>query len=183
MVLTKTGVSQGDLITLLEKATGELWIPISMFNDIGAAVLGAVGGVRAVGMALDTSADEHVDVTLKVPKDMDVKVASTFTAYWSSSGTNGSQTFLGSIDFTARAVGEDVGVAVTAAAGTADADSATADVLNTAPVIALPADTFASTAELLFLSFFRDVSGDDVAGDVHFYGLLWEYTTLPRIKV
>lgn len=183
MVITPTGMSQGDLVTLLERATGEMWIPSSMFDNVGNATLVAVGGVRAVGWTLITSADEHISVTLKCPKDMDVTVASTFKAYWSSTGTDGAKTFLGSIDFTARKVAEDVGVAVTAAAGTADADSATADVLNIAPVIDLPADTFATVDELLFLSFFRDVSGDDVAGDVHFYGLLWEYTTLPKISL
>ena len=181
MAITKIGLSQEDLVDLLERATGEMWIPSSAFDDIGAATIVAVGGVRVTAMSLDTSADEHISITLKVPKDMDVTVASTFTAYWSSDGTNASETFLIAFDYTPRAVGEDVGIAVTTLAGTADADSGTADVLNAAPVITLPADTFASVAELLFLDMYRDVSGDDVAGDVDFYGLLWEYTTLPKI--
>ena len=174
---------QGDLVDLLDKMTGERWLPVGIFDDIGAGALGAIGGSTPVGFALATGADEHISTILKVPKDYDVTKSSTFTAYWSSTGTDDTKTFLASLSYIPRAVTEDVGATATILAGTADTDSATADVLNAAPAITLPADTFASVAELLYLSFFRDVSGDDVAGDVHFYGLLWEYSTTPEIDV
>ncbi len=180
--IKKTGVHQGDLVELLDKVSGKLWLPMSAFDDIGAATLVAVGSSKVVAMSFDTSADEHVSTNLKVPADMDITKASTFTVYWSSVGTDDTKTFLAGIEYIARAVGEDMGVAGAIILAAADTDNGTADVLATTPVITLPANAFASVDEILAMSFFRDVSGDDIAGDVDVYGLEWNYTTLPSIS-
>lgn len=181
MVISKTGLSQEDLVDLLDRATGRLWIPVSAFNDIGLATLGAVGGSTPTGMTFDAATGEAVDVTILCPKDMDVTKAASIYVYWSSADTNGTDC-VWDIDYIAVGAGDDVGAA-TANLTTTDTDSTTADDLNISDALTLPANTMASTAELLSLSVNRDADevADDLAADATFYGIRIDYETLPNI--
>ena len=179
--ITKQGFNQGDLVELLDRMTGELWIPISAFSNVGAATLVATGGTTTVGMTFETGNDEHVSINLKVPKDLDVTKAFTFKVWWSSAGTSDTETFLAVMSLKASADGEDVGDTHTLKLSTADVNSATADALRITPVITVAANFLASTDELLSISLFRDVTGDDAGEDVTVYGVQMEYTTIPEI--
>lgn len=180
--ITPQGVRQGDVVQLLDRISGSVWIPVSQFNDIGNATLVAQGGVRIVGLTFDQTTDEHADVTWLVPADFDVQVLAEIFVYWSSANTAGKDCTW-DIDYVARKVGEDVGVAVSNITAGIDPDSTTADALNIAPAMTLPADTFAATGEILSMSLFRDVSAaDDLAADAAFYGIRIDYTTLPSIS-
>ena len=183
--VTPLGMDQGNVVKLLESQVGQIWVPVSGFNDIGNATLVATGTSTPVGLTFDPSTDEHADVTLKVPKDMDVSKPMNVYVYWSAVNTTAAKGVVWDADYAARAVGEDVGVAVTNVSAGADIDSTTADDLNIAPAIILPAATFASTDELLFLSIFRDAgeATDNVTDDASFYGVRIDYTTTPSISL
>lgn len=182
--ITRVGLHQGDLVNLLDKTVGQLWVPVSEFNDIGGAQLSAViGSGKAVGMLFDPTTDEHIDVTLLVPENMDVTKAASIYVYWSSGNTSSGKECTWNIDYSARTEGEDVGVAVANISAGADTDSEDANDLNVSPAMALPADTFASTDELFFLSLFRDVDeSDDLSVDAVFYGIRIDYTCKPSIS-
>ncbi len=182
--ITRVGLHQGDLVNLLDKTVGQMWIPVPEFNDIGNAQLSAViGSGKAVGMLFDKDTDEHIDTTLLVPENMDVTKAASIYVYWSSGNTTASKECTWNIDYAAREVGQDVGVAVTNITAGVDTDSTSANYLNISPVLSLPADTFASTDELFFLSLFRDVDeSDDLAVDAVLYGIRMDYTCKPSIS-
>jgi len=180
-VITSLGYTQKALVTLLDKMTGRIWIPAAAFNDAGNAAFAAVGGTARTGMAFDPSTDEYIDVSLALPKDVDLAVALSCYAYWSSDGTSGYPCNWG-ILYLASAAGDDMGAAGTAVT-VSDPDNTTADDLNISPVISIPASTVASTAEMLNLAFYRDAdaSADSLAEDAEFYGLLITYQPKPVI--
>ncbi|KKN23536.1 hypothetical protein LCGC14_0904030 [marine sediment metagenome] len=183
--VTPLGMDQGNVVKLLESQVGQIWVPVSGLNDIGNATLVATGSSTPVGLTFDASTDEHADVTLKVPKDMDVGKAMNVYVYWSSVNTTAAKGVVWDADYTARALAEDIGVTVTNVSAGADIDSTTADDLNISPAIIIPAATFASTAELLFLSIFRDAgeSADNVTDVASLYGIRIDYTTTPSISL
>lgn len=180
--ITQQGIPQGALVDLLDKSVGQLWIPVSEFNSMGNETLGAIGTSKPYGMTFDKDTDEHIDTAILVPANFDVTKAASIYVYWSSADTNGTNCTW-DIDYIARASTEDVGATVSNITAGVDADSTTADDLNIAPAMTLPANTFASTNEVLFLSLFRDVdASDNLAVDAYFLGLRIDYTCDPSIS-
>ena len=181
-LITAKGYNQEGLVDLLDKLTGRIWLPIDMFSDVGNASLSAVDSSTTVGMDFITSADEHVSINLVLPKDVDVSKAMAAYVYYSSANTTASKTFQAGLSMKATADTEDIGGTHTLAVCTADVDSETADGLGITGAIAIAADFLASTEELLTLSLYRDVTGDNVAVDVTMYGLRIDYVPKPLVK-
>lgn len=178
-----TGVRQGDMVTLLDGQVGRMWLPSSKFSNFGAsAAPAAIGGTTFVGMALQAaSADEAFEIPILVPPEMDVKHPAYITIYWSSDDTTGGETLQLDFDYIAVAVGGDVGALGTDEELTEDTHSTTPDTLQTIEVVTLAADTFASTAEILFLRLRRDYSEDTLSSDAEVYGIKIDYTCSPGI--
>jgi len=181
-VLTATGLNQEAVVDLLDKVTGRIWIPISAFSDIGNATLVAQGSTTTVAMTFDNTSDEHVSYNLVLPKDADVAKPMYAYVYWSGGGTTSTYTFLAALSIKASAAGDDVGDTHTLTLSTADLDSGTADVLGITPAITIDADTLASTEDLLSMSLYRDISGDDLGVDAAVYGMRIDYTPKPFVK-
>lgn len=180
--ITPLGIDQGNLVKLLEKSVGRIWIPVSEFNDMGNATLGNINSKRAFGMLFDPNADEHIDTAILLPKNYDVTKAASIHIYWSSADTNGTDCTW-DIDFLAIAAGENIGASVSNMTAGVDKDNTSANYLNIGPAITIPANALASTDELLFLSLFRDIdASDDLAADASFFGLRIDYTTTPSIS-
>jgi len=179
--ILKTGMEQKDLVQLLYNSLGEQYYPISSFSDIGGATLGAVGSSTPTGLDFNETTDEAADINIMFPKNIDVTKAISVYVRWSSAGTAATDV-VWDIDYIARALGEDVGVAVSNVSVT-DTDSTTADALMESPVITIPADTLAGNTESLFLSLRRDADttgGDTLASDATVFGIRvgWEITPL-----
>ncbi len=180
--ITELGIDQGNLVKLLEKSVGRIWIPVSEFNDMGNAELGKINSKRAFGMLFDKDTDEHIDTAILLPENYDVTKAASVYVYWSSADTNGTDCTW-DIDYLPIAAGENIGASVSNMTAGIDTDNVLANYLNIGPAITLPADTFASTDEVLFLSLFRDVgSADNLVADASFFGLRIDYTTTPSIS-
>lgn len=180
-IIRSGGMDQDDLVDLLDRLTGRIWVPIGVFNDIGNAVLAAIGSTEKTGMAFDASTDEAVDTMLVVPKDVDFTKAITIKVYWSSDGTDDTKDVDWSIVYGAFAADDDVGATGTTLLIT-DLDSATADDLNIADVMTIPADVLAANTEMLSLVLRRDASADTLAVDAECYGILIEYTPIPEVR-
>ncbi len=180
--ITKQGFFRRDLVDLLDKLTGQVWIPASQFNDVGNAELGLIGSSKPTGMLFQQTTAEEIDTSLLFPKDIDVSKAVSAYVYWSSADENGTDV-VWDIDVRAVAAGDDIGVAVTNAT-TTDTDSTTADDLNISDAISIAADTMAANSELLFINVRREAAdaGDDLDADAAFYGIRLDYTPLPEVK-
>ena len=177
------GVHQGDLVRLLEKSVGRMWIPDSKFSNVGAtATAAAIGGTTPVAMGLRGAVgDEAIEIPILVPPEMDVTLAASITVYWSSVDAAGTATVNFDLDYIAIAAGEDIGATDGELAATQDICYGTADYLQTAEVITLPANTFASNAEILFLRLRRDQAADDSSDDASVYGVKIDYSCRPSI--
>lgn len=177
------GLSQTDLVALLDRLVGRIWIPHSAFSDIGNAAGAAVGSSKPTGLAFDQTTAEEADVTILVPKDFDETVLASMYIYWSSSAVVSTNGVVWDIDYVARAIGEDMGVAVTNLT-TTDLDSATADALNRTAALTLPADTVA-VDDLLNLNLRREAAdgSDTVTVQAEFYGIQIDYTSKPKTVV
>ena len=177
--ITPTGTSQGDLVTLLDRATGSLWIPAGHFNLQSTSTEVLVGGTIPTAISYDTSSDENACANIYIPDDVDTTKAMSAYIYYSSVETSGTICF--DIDYVSIATGEDVGVAVTDVAGTETTTNGTADVLEVTGAYSIVADA-CSNGDILFLNVRRDVSEDDAAGDADMYGVRIDYTTRPSIS-
>jgi len=180
--IKKTGMSQGDLVSLLNGMQGKIYIPFTQFSDIGNATAGAVGSSKPTGLAFDKTTAEEADTHIVLPDNVDVSKAMTIKVYWSSADTAGGDA-IWDIDYIARASGEDIGATVTNLT-TTDTDSTTADALNISDALTIPASTLASTDELLYLNLRREAaaSGDTLDADATFYGISIAYTSTPSIE-
>lgn len=180
--IKKGGIDQGSLVNLLDKLTGQVFLPVEMFSDVGNAALGAIGSKNRTGMLFDKTTDENIDAKWYPPKDLDVTKAFTIKVLWSSADTAGNDCVWG-ITYLAAVAGEDMG-ADGASLTTTDTDSTTSDGLNVSDAITIPANTFASVAELMSLILYRDANaaGDTLDDDAAFYGLLIEYTPYPEVE-
>jgi len=173
------GMSQGDLVRLLDRATGTLWIPAGHFNLQPTSTEVLVGGTIPTAISYDTSSDESACANIYIPDDIDCGEAMSAYIYYSCVSTSGTVCF--DIDYVSRASGEDVGVAVTDVAGSATTTNGTADVLEISSA-SIAADACAN-GDVLFLNVRRDVSAaDDMSGDADMYGVRIDYTTRPSIK-
>lgn len=179
--ITPSGYKKGDLVTLLYRQVGRIFIPVSHFNDIGNAALTAIGGSKPVALLFDKTTAEEADTVILKPQDFDETVAASIYIYWSSAGTSATNGVVWDVDYLARALAEDVGASVSNLT-TTDLDSATADVLNRSDALTLPADTLADD-DLLYLNLRREAadSADTVDADVAFYGMLITYQSKPSI--
>lgn len=173
------GMSQGDLVRLLDRATGTLWIPAGHFNLQPTSTEVLVGGTIPTAISYDTSSDESACANIYIPDDIDCGEAMSAYIYYSCVSTSGTVCF--DIDYVSRASGEDVGVAVTDVAGSATTTNGTADVLEISSAYSIVADACAN-GDVLFMNVRRDVSADDASGDADMYGVRIDYTTRPSIK-
>ena len=181
--ITKNGYKISDLVELVDLMTGEKWLPMDIFAEIGNAVLGATDSSTTVGLKFDKDTDEHFSINLKPPKDLDVTAAVTFKIYWSSANTTASKVAAFGLSAKASADGEDIGGTHTLSTVVLDTDDVDQDGLNITDALSVAANFMASTDELLSLSFYRDAdhASDNVAVDVVIYGVLMEYKTNPEI--
>ena len=174
------GMSQGDLVRLLDRATGTLWIPAGHFNLQPTSTEVLVGGTIPTAISFDTSADENACANVYIHDDIDCGEAMSAYIYYSAAATSGDVTF--DIDYVSKASGEDVGTTVTDVAGTATTTNGTADVLEISSAYSIAADACAN-GDVLFLNVRRDVSAaDDMSGDADMYGVRIDYTTRPSVK-
>ena len=173
------GMSQGDLVRLLDRATGTLWIPAGHFNLQPTSTEVLVGGTIPTAISYDTSSDESACANIYIPDDIDCGEAMSAYIYYSCVSTSGTVCF--DIDYVSRASGEDVGVAVTDVEGTATTTNGTADVLEISSAYSIVADACAN-GDVLFMNVRRDVSADNASGDADMYGVRIDYTTRPSIK-
>ena len=173
------GMSQGDLVRLLDRATGTLWIPAGHFNLQPTSTEVLVGGTIPTAISYDTSSDESACANIYIPDDIDCGEAMSAYIYYSCVSTSGTVCF--DIDYVSRASGEDVGVAVTDVAGSATTTNGTADVLEISSAYSIVADACAN-GDVLFMNVRRDVSADNASGDADMYGVRIDYTTRPSIK-
>lgn len=181
-IIRSNGMDREDLVDLLDRLTGRIWIPISVFNDIGGAELGATDSTEKTGMLFDKATDEAVDMMLVVPKDFDITKAATINVYWSSPDTSGGDC-VWNISYDAFAAGDDVGSTNTVLT-TTDTDSTTADDLDISDALTLPADVLAATNEMLSLVLRRDANNaaDTLDDDAAAYGILITYTPIPEVR-
>lgn len=178
-----TGMTQGDLVKFLSKKTGRAFIPYNDFNIIaGSVAIAAVGGTLCGAYAFDASAVESVSSIWECPQDADVTKTMKAYVLWSSPGVTAVDV-VWDIDYAAVTAGEDMGVALTAGTVT-DTDSTTADALMVSDAVTIAANTFAYVGEKLIVAVSRDAdaTGDTVAGDASFYGLLITYESTPSIS-
>ncbi len=180
--ITKTGYLQKDLVRLLDKSVGQLYVPIAEFDDIGSAEISAViGSGLATGYLFDQTTDEAMSVNLMMPANTDVSKAISVYVYWSAGVTSGNVSW--NLDYIARAVGEDIGEsAATDVAAGVDTTAGTANYLSVSPVLTVAANALASTDEILSLSIRRDAGDDTVAADAVLYGIRVDYTCKPAIS-
>ena len=177
--IERSGLSQGDLVTLMDRLTGVLWIPAGHFNLQPTSTEVLVGGTIPTAISYDTSSDENACANIYIPDDIDTSQAMSAYIYYSCVSTSGTVCF--DIDYISRASGEDVGAAVTDVAGSATTTNATADILEISSAYTIVADA-CSNGDILFLNVRRDVSADDAGGDADMYGVRIDYTSRPSIS-
>lgn len=178
-----TGMTQEDLVKFISKKTGRVFINYNQFNIIaGSVAIAAVGGTLAGAYAFDASSVESVTTLWECPKDADVTKPMKMYVVWSSPGVTAVDA-VWDIDYAAVAAGEDMGVALTAGTVT-DTDSTTADAQMISDAVTVAANTFAAVGEKMIIAVSRDAdaTGDTVAGDASFYGLLITYESTPSIS-
>ena len=173
------GMSQGDLVRLLDRATGTLWIPAGHFNLQPTSTEVLVGGTIPTAISYDKDSDESACANIYIPADVDTTQAMSAYIYYSTVPTSGDVTF--DIDYISIASGEDTGASVTDVAGTATTTTGTADALEISSAYSIAANA-CSNGDILFLNVRRDVSAsDDLNGDADMYGVRIDYTTRPSI--
>ena len=178
--INKTGMGQGDLVTLLDRATGTLWIPAGHFNLQPTSTEALVGATIPTAISYDAGSDENACANVYILDEIDCSVAMSAYIYYSAAATSGDVTF--DIDYISSASGEDVGAAVTNVAGTATTTSGTADYLEISSAYSIAANA-CSNGDVLFLNVRRDVAAaDDMSGDADMYGVRIDYTTRPSIS-
>ena len=176
--ITTKGMSQSDLVTLLDRTMGTMWLPAGAFvqsTDTDVEVGSSIPSAKS----FDTGADENACVNIYIKDDVDCTLPMSIYIYYSVVSASG--TIMFDIDYLARKKDEDVGVTVSSIAGTAVETGSTADDLEITGAYTLPADA-CKNGDILFLNIRRDVTEDDASGDADMYGVRIEYTTRPKIS-
>ena len=171
-------------VALSKFKTGNIWIPTRAWHP--SSTLGCAAGLKTeygtqdvdlYQMAFDTTADEHAQTTLAMPADWG---AGTITAvpYWTTATGDGgaAETVCWAVQGRAYANDDPIDAAWGTAQTSTDTWIADLDVHMGPATAAITLAGTPAALQLVQLRLFRDVSGDDLAADAQFLGLMVTYT-------